>query len=163
MSKHNIVFLDIDGVLNHQEFYLSGRFSKEDMKVAYEESHIDKKSLEIFNKFCIETNSKVVISSTWRLNRTVEELRGIFKNVEATFEIVGKTERCCSRIRGVEIYNWWKANKDKYSNFVIFDDDADMLLWQAHNYFKIDSMVGITANVTYRASKFLNEDVIYNY
>ena len=154
----NIIFLDIDGVLNHELWYekLHTTLSPYNLsKLTKEEKDIDKDKILLLNEFCEETKSKVVISSTWRIGRTIEELKEMFLRIGATFEIIDKTGKCCSGIRGVEIYNWINKNPEKEINYVIFDDDSDMLLWQRENFFWVDRYCGITSTILYKAKRFL--------
>ena len=151
--KENIIFLDIDGVLNHHLYYENNH---KKLDLSKEENHLDPSRIKLINTLCKQANCKVVVSSTWRIGTEIEELQVILNSRGATFEIIDKTGKCCSGIRGVEIYNWWKDNKDNYNNYVIFDDDGDMLLWQKNNFFQIDGYCGITPTVIYKAERFLN-------
>lgn len=55
---NNIVFLDIDGVLNYTEWYICPR---NELK-----SDLDSFCIERIKVLCRITNSKIVISSDWR-------------------------------------------------------------------------------------------------
>lgn len=145
----NIIFLDIDGVLNHQLFYQNGENGE------YDEDNIDKFGIELLNELCQETNSKVVISSSWRKGRTLEYLQKLFKRVGATFEIIDKTPISDTRIRGIEVREWTEEHEDEFDNYVIIDDDSDFLIWQQHNLFLVDNYCGLTPNVCYRIRRFL--------
>lgn len=39
----------------------------------------------------------------------------------------------------------------EFSDYVIFDDDSDMLLWQKDNFIKIDDYCGLTPSAIYKA------------
>ena len=164
---NNILFLDIDGVLNSQSWL---RRTKKDRvegetKEEHEDAHIDNSAVELVNKLCEAVNMKVVISSTWRMRRTTEELQGILNRNGATFEVIGKTPYMSGIPRGVEIAEWLGANTYKlfgvydynFNNYVIVDDDSDMLLNQAENFFNIDQGVGITEKTCYKIERFLNK------
>ena len=64
--------------------------------------------------------------------------------------------------RGCEINAWLELNKNLFddnmseASHVIFDDDSDMLYRQRENYFRVDSHCGLTPNIVYRATLFLN-------
>jgi hypothetical protein len=157
----NIIFLDIDGVLNCQTFYEDRHKGLYDKKLK-----ICPKRMEWFNKLCEETKAKVVISSTWRLGRTTEQLINMFKEYGGTFEIIDRTpnlkhEGC---VRGNEINIWIEKNKDllecEYYNFhsyAIIDDDSDMLLQQQYNFFQTDDYSGLTPNICYKIKRHFNK------
>ena len=160
---NNIIFLDIDGVLNHELFYEERDNSYEKYKtLPYHMQNIDKDKVELLNQLCKSTNSKVVISSTWRVGRTVEELQNIFKDLDAEFEVIDKTPECSingypiASGRGSEINYWLGANVDKCQNYVIFDDDNfDILLSQQNKFIHIDRWVGLTPTNIFKAECLL--------
>ena len=164
----NIIFLDVDGVLNSQIYYeTSEKFAnyrdnvsaKEHTIDQYHDSQIDDNSIGILNEICDNTNSVIVVSSTWRNSWSsdkIKNLQELFDRNGGTFKVIGITGYSSERIRGVEIYKWWEANKNDYNNYVIIDDDSDMLLWQQAHFFQTDAYSGITPNITYRIIRFLN-------
>ena len=117
----------------------------EDLKVS------NKQAVMWLNKICIETNSKIVITSTWRmgingLDNTIKALRnsGLFDSIE----IIGATPILYSggyHIRGNEI-NEYLNNNSKIKNYVILDDDSDMCKYQMKHLVQVDTYVGITYN-----------------
>jgi hypothetical protein len=160
------IFLDIDGVLNSQLYLVSTR---SEGAVRSFNDDIDPVAVGFLNGLCRDTNAKVVISSTWRLNRTLEEMSDILVSRGFAGELVGMTPDMRKGkygdciLRGNEILAWIKENRlligadyYDYKHYVIFDDDSDMLLWQNENYFRVDPYVGLTPNVCYRAKRFLN-------
>src|SRR6185312_13273068 len=116
----SIVFLDIDGVFNCQLFYSSKQFQnyreakkqlRKDVKakrierLEYYASQICKERVQWFNKLCEEVNAVVVISSTWRQNKTVGELQEIMDYCGGNFKIIDKTPYTGYE-RGTEISKW---------------------------------------------------------
>lgn len=77
-----IIFLDIDGVLNSEKWYTE-RFDK-DLQ-SYPLCEFDPLCVEQLNILIQKTNAKLVISSTWRLGRTIDELKNLFEKVGITF------------------------------------------------------------------------------
>lgn len=184
LNKFNaICFLDIDGCLNSQLFYnqqfkhleykipfyrtvkkhllklvKSGKIQKLD----YYKSMIDVNTINMLNDFCNELNIGVVISSTWRLGHTIEELQEIFKYCGATFTIIDKTPYTGYE-RGTEISKWLKENCMKwfgvhyydFYKYCIIDDDSDMLLNQQDHFFQTDNYCGLTPTIIYKAKRFL--------
>jgi hypothetical protein len=161
-----IIFLDIDGVLNCQVFY-----DKAGTREFDRESNICKERVSWLNDLCKETGAKVVISSSWRQGRTVEELQTLFNNCGATFEIIDKTPvaRSDGGVRGNEIYKWLVDNIEKlsgvkyyeYKDYVIIDDDSDMLLWQTPHFFKVDSYSGLTPNTCWKIKQFFLRRIFF--
>ncbi len=186
MEKHtNIIFLDIDGVLNCELFYrehywhtvllhkipLYKQVKKLLRKLAkkkeinwtqYYKSQICSNRIALLNELCNQTKSAVVISSTWRLGKTIEELQATLNNSGATFTIIGKTEYLGYE-RGIEISKWLRDFTDQlfkvpyydFKRYVIIDDDADMLLDQAPHFFRTDPYCGLTPTTCYKIKYFL--------
>jgi len=170
-EKHNIVMLDFDGVMNNQLYYeknhekINERMRDESDKFSYLRTQIDPNAVEVLNNFIEETNAKIVISSTWRKAEAFQSMDNIadfFKDVGIKGECIGVTPIFDSRhtVRGNEIHSWLQKNKEIVKNYVIFDDDGDMLLWQKNHYFRVDGYIGLTSTVTYRAARFLNGEII---
>lgn len=168
----NIIFLDIDGVFNCQIYYKSKQFldyrenpKAEDEKVKrldYYASQICKERMGWFNQLCEETDSEVVISSTWRSSGSVEVLQEMMNYCGATFKIIGKTPHTGYE-RGTEISKWLKDNitPETYGchyfdfyRYAIIDDDSDMLLNQESHFFKTDNFSGLTPNTCYKIKRF---------
>lgn len=163
MDKNmKICFLDLDGVMNSQLYYMSDRFKKgSDSMMEYHINQIDPLAIDFLNDFVKETDCKIVISSVWR--ETAFEERTLY---HAGFkgDIIDVTPHLDfnGTVRGNEILQWIKNNEDllgsyyfDFKNYVIFDDDSDMLLSQRNNFFQTDTYCGLTFNTTHRAKRFL--------
>lgn len=140
IKKPNIIFLDIDGVL------CVTRCSFDRFPCLLK--RIDPIGIEFLNAFCYATNSKLVMSSTWRLGHDDFPLRAfsslltaglknkhIFYDDPITKDLPGW--------RGNEIQDWLDRNKDKYDKYMILDDDSDMLEHQMDRLIKTDGYNGI--------------------
>lgn len=165
-----IIFLDIDGVLNNQVWYMSDKFREGSTKEEYEVSQFDPRCVRLLNNLTDTTGAKIVVSSSWRLGRTVDELSELFEKVGITGQVIDKTPLLrftglenyyYSVPRGCEIKAWIEMNKgiigDKVSRlkYVILDDDSDMLYWQRDKYIWVDPYNGLTPNIIYKANKLL--------
>lgn len=174
---NNIIFLDIDGVLNCQLHYKSLQFKdykeakkqmRKDVKseridrLDYYKGQISSERIEWFNELCKDVEADVVISSTWRMGKSIEELQEIFNYCGGTFNIISKTEHLGYE-RGIEISKWLKDNikPETYGchyfdfyRYAIIDDDSDMLLNQEMHFFKTDGYSGLTPNICYRIKRF---------
>lgn len=153
-----IVFLDLDGVMNSGNYFEHRRWDVvTDPKYGNDFREIDPKAIETLNEFYEETNAKVVLSSSWRSSAFEDNL---LEKCGYKGEVIDTTPHlnCRYSVRGVEILAWLKENTDNYSDFkqyVIFDDDGDMLYWQRNHFFQTTFESGLTRSITYRASRFL--------
>jgi hypothetical protein len=155
-------------VLNHERWYVDRHEEKNDgFKVGHPWGEFDPKSIEYLNDLIKQTDAKVVVSSTWRLGRHANDLQAILEKRGFTGEIIGITPSLRhlgeSILRGNEILQWIKDHEEfigcpyyEYENYVILDDDSDMLYWQKDNFLVVDRFVGITPHITYKAKKILN-------
>jgi hypothetical protein len=125
-----ILFLDIDGVLNSWRWYKSLALKGRQPSMMPDDQ-IDPKAVTRLNKVIERTGAKVVVSSTWRLMRTVTELQQVLNRFGFVGEVVGKTPRLHrdgdgnQLYRGHEIQQWLDENPG-VELFAIVDDDSDM-------------------------------------
>jgi 16S rRNA C1402 (ribose-2'-O) methylase RsmI len=110
----NVIFLDFDGVLNDRK-WLSREGSRDD---------VDPERVKLLNWLVRATDAKIVISSTWRILHTLEELRTILDRAGFIGEVIDVTPGG-GGVRGPQIQEWIDTNKFK-GQFVILDDDSDM-------------------------------------
>jgi hypothetical protein len=111
-----VIFLDIDGVLNSLDAIVEtgsyGGFTP-----------IYKKHVEVMKYIIKHTDAKIVISSSWRLGRTTQQLQELLPMLP----IIDRTENL-NIARGFEIQKWLDMNKSlNIESFVILDDDTDMV------------------------------------
>jgi len=154
----NIIFLDIDGVLNYQNVPKSE-------KVVRPYGEVSIKCVALLNKLTSESKAKIVVSSTWRKDGTQYGTIGErLLDMGVTGEVIDSTPdiHAPSSFRGNEIYEWIRDNDDllgckhcDYKDYVILDDDSDMLLWQANNFIEVDRWTGITPHTVFKAKKIL--------
>lgn len=145
-----VIFLDIDGVLNTDQTYW-----RERMKATFNGDDVIEPTLVAkVNQIVAATDAVIVISSTWREFRTLDELRDIlakFGLVDAHRRIIGQTPVFYDRPRQDEIRSWLRGKKRKrhVQAFVVLDDDtAQDLRWekvQAH-FIRVNPRTGLTDN-----------------
>lgn len=162
-----LIFLDIDGVIATAESLQDGEWGLVDSKQ------------KILSHLIANTGAKIVLSSSWRLS-DVESTKIHLSNKGfiCCESIIGVTIRAYQHVnkgvhlsipRGVEIKQWLDANihssngRDwrrkelgKDFNYVIIDDDSDMLLEQKDHFIRTDSETGLTEPLAYAASLILN-------
>jgi hypothetical protein len=145
-----VIFLDIDGVMN------SGRNMHAQGGKALP---FDREAVRALEKILVETNARIVISSTWRINRTIDQLNQIFEQeglpdwiVDTTPLYVDENDKITTKsgvtlyradARGKEICAYLEKNPDA-ANYVVIDDDSDMDGVDQTRFFQTDFMQGLT-------------------
>ncbi|MEE9189201.1 MAG: HAD domain-containing protein [Candidatus Neomarinimicrobiota bacterium] len=129
-----IIFLDIDGVLlTRNSVKYQYLHHPEDENIRF--SHRAVKNLNYLIK---KTGAKIVISSTWRLLHTIEELDKKFREQGIKGDIISTTSIAKFSTeedtpRGQKISEWLALNPGTQS-YVIIDDDAKTDCIQFHPY-----------------------------
>lgn len=157
MGKSRIVFLDIDGTINSNAFYHK----------PHRGVPLDVEKVKLLNQL---TGAMVVISSSWGENggKTTEQ----FKEAGLELPIIGYTQHIHFQYewacRGNEIEKWlldaYGGMATMYGGefqntdyeYVIFDDDQDMLLGQIDNFIHINADTAITQEDIDKAKKILD-------
>lgn len=125
-NKYNIIFLDIDGVLNNHYTFISNH-----------RCQLDTASVKLFVKVLTQIpNVKVVISSSWRYPGSIESFLAYIHEYKETdyFEGIIKylhkdycTERLSGKIRGKEIKLWLDNHSYEVNKYLCIDDDSDYM------------------------------------
>lgn len=126
-----IIFLDFDGVMNsaawfkknHEAIKASSGFTFRDA------AELDPELVARVKRIVDETGASLVISSTWRILHTLEELLEILGLAGWTdAPIIDKTprNRDMSGCRGDEVAAWLKRHPG-VTKWVALDDDSDFL------------------------------------
>jgi hypothetical protein len=157
-----IIFLDIDGVLNCESAYRNGECQYQEW--VWEDGRKDHyqrfcvRIKELLNKLIDETGAKIVISSTWR-HSGIEFMKKVWDIEEMSGEIIGITPSMRAKgysiPRGMEIayylnndlqfhhINWNEVVQQEYmdksgvENYIIIDDDSDMLYNQRNHFVHV--------------------------
>ena len=136
-KKTRLLFVDIDGVFNHDSFY----HDRKDNDIPYPLSEFDPNCVERYNRIIRETGAKTVISSSWR---HAKGLRNIMDRVGFCMECLDfDITPCLGTIRGLEIRSYMEDYMDNHLNedvesYCIIDDDVDMLYTQKDNFVVCD-------------------------
>ena len=133
-----IIFLDIDGVLNSVDSMVAFHT----LGIHDEELTLDTVSIGLLKHLCEIADAKIVISSTWRIGRISPEFVAIFNYYGwADAPIIGMTGRGgYGSCRGDEIQEW--IDHEDVENYVILDDDSDMLDSQLGNFVHVSGVNG---------------------
>ena len=141
-KKYNIIFLDIDGVLNGYNFWnvlgwkIIKLFNCNKLRLWYIHTinpfGIHERKVKRLAKIVEATNAKVVMSSSWRkfwwkkpyANQDEDEkkLTDLFDMYN--IDVIDITPTLKSGVRGWEIYKWLHEHRDYVKSFVILDDEA---------------------------------------
>lgn len=155
-----IIFLDFDGVITT-------------LKTRWK---IDMNKVKIINDICDRTDAKIVVTSSWRIgyrgvvsafhkflkqyfikNQYLDHFKKEFdKFID---NIVGMTES--GSYRGNEI-KFYMNEHPEIDNYVILDDDSDMLDKQLFNFVQTDTYEGITERDAKLCVDILNNIEIIN-
>lgn len=130
-----ILFLDIDGVCNSQQY----------AKRRYMETGkggimgIDPVPAKMVQRIIVETGCSVVLSSTWRLwsNSREDVEREVCSFIDVTKDLV-------SQPRGAEVQEWLDGHPE-VTQYAILDDDSDFLPGQ--HLFKTSFNTGLTDDI----------------
>lgn len=181
MNSYHIIFLDIDGVMNSDQY---NRWKYKNHMHHQGFGSIDPRECHRMARFCKEYNIKLVISSSWRNGTSWEKTYNEF--ITEGFEglpyrhhgmkvlapyIVGVTPYCQSRHRGTEIQCFIDIVNGKYQNhkkvmkedfeilsWCIVDDDDDMLESQKEHFVQTNPLIGITKKDYKKILKILYHD-----
>lgn len=120
----NIIFLDIDGVLTSARVHVA-----EDTRGMW--SVFDRHAVQFLNRIAEEWAAEYVVSSTWRKLVNEQDLKFMLNNAgwRGTFHVNWATPVFNSGRRGEEIEAWMQTYYPDIlpENYIILDDDADML------------------------------------
>ena len=154
--KTNIILLDFDGVITTPPQW-----------------SIDINKLKLLKKIIRETKAKIVVTSSWKspyitakefvekefrneFTTDAKTLHWFLKNIYDITDSMG----CC---RGAEIARWLNKHKDEVNNYVILDDDNDMLDEQLFHFVQTDYSYGITEKEVDLCIKVLNNERPFNW
>jgi hypothetical protein len=133
-----VIFLDVDGVLvTHR----SVAACEDHQKI----NHFDAGCVSNLRRLIVTTGAKVVISSTWRRFHC-STLTAAFKKFNLPSHI-GITPFLDGKQRGYEIDAWLKEHPE-VTDYVILDDDSDMLAHQKGRLIKTSMAHGLTDQLT---------------
>lgn len=137
-----VIFLDVDGVLN----------KRSDWEVISPELgpyRLNSVLVERVNKIIDDTGAVIVLSSTWRRQPYSLEFISSELPIWDITDVGGPT-------RGHEIQRW--IDEHKPTNYVILDDDGDMLEHQRSHFVQTDPEHGLTETLAYRATYKLKKE-----
>lgn len=122
-----IIFLDFDGVVEtiYWDKKEDGSFTLNSHKLEHNELN-NKQAIGWLNELYSHIPYDVVISSTWRISMSLEQLQDLLINsgFNPSIKVIGMTP-ILHQQRGLEIQEWIDENNFN-GKFIIIDDDSDM-------------------------------------
>lgn len=182
MEKFKIVFLDIDGVictknsihqaiadwsgLDANDKDLFTKYDKICKSIGFFPSFdmdhwpFDKEALKNIHALSRDPQVRFVISSTWRVGRTTDQLKRLFTMKGMCIPIIDRTPSNNDDLkgRGEEIKFWLEKEKDfEVESYVVIDDDSfDIVEVHPDNFVHTQFKDGFTKDCLDLARKILN-------
>lgn len=142
----HVLFIDIDGVLNSERF--NRTLEEQHRQLGHHEvcecfklmRQVDREAVARLNRLVAVTQSKIVISSSWRLLFDPPELHRILVEHGLVAEIIGETPDGQDEPEMLEVYgpydrifrgheiDFWLRKHPEVDRFVILDDGSDMAM-----------------------------------
>jgi hypothetical protein len=138
-----VIFLDIDGVLNS---YRTAAAYREPLM-----RKLDPVAVKLLHRIVDKADADIVISSTWRKDQDWQLLIwGCLREAGWPCDygrnpIIDKTVNYLGigKVRGDEIEAWLKENPE-IDDYIILDDDSDMLESQKERFIHCDGKIGLS-------------------
>lgn len=156
MKDKFFIFLDVDGVLNNQTYTIHQAILN-NTRYFCSSVPFDDRSLQAL-KYLVNNINKdvnIIISSTWRLDDTDMSILSA-RLKEYGLRVQDKTSNKVLT-RGEEIDYYCKEHNIS-DNYLIIDDDTDMLKHQLNNFIHCNSLIGFTALDAENALKLIRKE-----
>jgi hydroxymethylpyrimidine pyrophosphatase-like HAD family hydrolase len=130
-----IIFLDIDGVM------LSYKERGEGKRHGFTKECVE--ALNLLN----DSDTGIVVTSSWRLENTIDKIRELFEFQEVKIPVVGLTpDLGWGSERGSEIKKYL-LDKGNIDSYVVIDDQVkDITEHIPYGVFKTNHLTGLTRN-----------------
>ena len=119
LSYLKVIFLDIDGVM------ITGAYRVQSN--TYTGNAFDPSCVAYLNELLDLTGASIVITSTWRIGRSLQQLQGLFRDNGINKGVVGQTPVIEYGTRGQEIQQYiYESRLDpehEVKRFIILDDN----------------------------------------
>jgi len=162
-----LLFLDFDGVLNSDAYFASPAFlavteglSDAEVMLLNREYHLDPAKVALLNSLVEMLDLSVVISSSWRLQYSLDELNAMLAARGATFRAVAVTPRVTEHdpvkpLRAREILAYLGHLSVPCEAVVVLDDDHLDGLVPGHVH--VDGALGLLAQQLERCTELLGD------
>ena len=147
-----LLFLDLDGVVNGESF------DYEPLEKQIENETYVPELVRNINYIIDRYKMDVVISSSWRIARTREQLETVLKGIGLVANIHGVTEHD-NQPRHKQIWDYLNKHKVCNNNYIIIDDDSDAF----HDYHAYCFQTDVTVGFDNKAlTNFLNRFTMFD-
>lgn len=146
------LFLDIDGVLNSEDFF-NACHAKHPQDRDYDRE-IDPRAAALLDRIARDTGARIILSSSWRV-RMAETARAL-RDAGLNTPVSDCTPTLPTRIRGKEIEAFLRCHP--YTQYAILDDDSDFLPEQEPHLVRTLWKTGFTPEDAKKAIEILNAD-----
>lgn len=145
----NIVFLDFDGCLNST----NNPIREPNWKFAGSYTFLDEILVKRLNRLIEATEAKIVISSSWRTEFSLEELQEFLIRKGLIADVIDITPILPRRFsetkdskKPLEIRTWLDDHPGEIKRYVIFDDWSGFLNFDklSRHFIYVDEIIGIT-------------------
>jgi hypothetical protein len=152
-----IIFLDMDGVLCTQRAHIAQGLQHMPNHHPFMDA-LDREAVGMLNAFTAQFYTKYVLSSTWRKQHTQTEMEQHLRKYgwKGEFHDDWKTDED-GPVRGWEIERWLGNHRD-VTNYIILDDNSDMLDSQKFHFVQTDEWNGLTAQNYWQMEKIFRKD-----
>lgn len=162
-----VLFLDFDGVLNSEKWFRANilKIQSQSGLLWRHQCELDPECLARVTRIIEDTQCKVVVSSSWRIGMSVQELQECLKaaggpviadaiiDTTPTWSEIEMTIKGRTAIRGDEVQAWLDEHLD-VERHVILDDDSDFL--EGQPLVQTSWSAGITEMHVLHAKEILN-------
>jgi len=135
------IFLDIDGVLRtHRSDLEWSQLLCVPIPLSVYDRRFDKKIVSYINEIVGYTRAKIVITSTWRVKHSLEELKIIFRDNGIVGDVVGITDIGLTRGEEIEQY----ISENEIESYVVIDDQVNDIVKciPKERVIKVDPSIG---------------------
>ena len=136
---NTVIFLDFDGVLvTHRTIVANGGVPR--ATGGLNKRFFDETAIKLISGIARVCKGGIVLTSTWRGHKPHVEIAK-----DLGLPIIGITPYINENTtpRGIEIQAWLDSHSE-VSNYVIIDDEDDMLLGHRPRFVKVDEHEGVT-------------------
>jgi hypothetical protein len=163
-----IIFLDIDGVLNSRDFYNRSENDPSFDGLAWGGGQLDTQALQRLDRLVRTSGAFIVISSSWRHIWNFHEIAKMFaeRGFKSSDRIISQTPSSKSGHRGTELQDWLDTDAERARiddggsqtlSYVILDDSSDFNRDQMPRFVHTNPNHGLTDQDVQRALTILRQ------